>query len=203
MTSDEGGGGRAGRAHAQRERILDAAQQCFIAQGFHAASMASVAQAADMSAGLIYRYFPGKHAIILGIIDRELARGRAKIAALPSAGDLAGELAQAMRRWRAGAPEDLNVALFLSMTADATRDPTIAAALRDSDRRLREDLVGWLTGDPARGGLGLPEATARARVVILQIVFEGLAVRAAREPDLDPAVIEPELRRLFTGLLAP
>jgi AcrR family transcriptional regulator len=188
---------------AQRERILDAAQRCFVAQGFHAASMASVAQAADMSAGLIYRYFPGKHAIILAIIERELARGQARIAALPSAVDVAGELVQALRRWRHGDPDDFNVPLFLSMTADATRDPTIAAALRDSDRRIREDLVAWLAAGADRGGFGLPEATARARVGLLQIVFEGLAVRSAREPDLDPASLEPELRRLFAVLLAP
>ena len=39
------------RAEAQHERILSAAQQCFIEHGFHAASMASIAETAEMSAG--------------------------------------------------------------------------------------------------------------------------------------------------------
>jgi len=52
------------RAAKQRERILDAAEACFIRHGFHAASMAHIAQTADMSAGLIYRYFDGKAAIV-------------------------------------------------------------------------------------------------------------------------------------------
>ena len=39
------------RIGAQRERILTAAQECFIGHGFHAASMASIAETAGMSAG--------------------------------------------------------------------------------------------------------------------------------------------------------
>lgn len=201
MTHD-GDGTRTARASAQRERILDAAQRCFVADGFHAASMARVAQAADMSPGLIYRYFTSKHAIILAIIERELARGRAKIAELPAVADLAGHLAQALRRWRDGAPEELNVPLFLSMSADATRDPTIAAALRASDEKIRADLVAWLASAPERGGLGLPEPMARSRAAMLQVVFEGLALRSVREPGVDTPALERELRRVCETLLA-
>ena len=56
------------RAEMQRNRILDAAQHCVIEHGFHAASMASIADTAGMSAGLIYRYFENKSAIILECI---------------------------------------------------------------------------------------------------------------------------------------
>lgn len=37
------------RAEVQRERILCAAQKCFIEHGFHAASMANIAETAQMS----------------------------------------------------------------------------------------------------------------------------------------------------------
>ena len=43
--------------------------------GFHAASMAHIAQTADMSAGLIYRYFASKAAIVKAIIERHLEIG--------------------------------------------------------------------------------------------------------------------------------
>ena len=55
------------RAEVQRERILCAAQKCFIEHGFHAASMANIAAAAQMSAGLMYRYFENKSAIVRAI----------------------------------------------------------------------------------------------------------------------------------------
>ena len=65
-----------GKADLQRDRILHAAQCCFIEHGFHAASMASIAATAEMSAGLIYRYFASKNEIIVAIIDRQLALQR-------------------------------------------------------------------------------------------------------------------------------
>ena len=49
---------RAARAHPA------AAKRCFVERGFHAASMADIAKAAEMSAGLLYRYFDGKGSIV-------------------------------------------------------------------------------------------------------------------------------------------
>src|SRR3546814_7429913 len=74
VNADANAGGTASKAElrtlAQRERILCAAQKCFVEHGFHAASMASIAETAEMSAGLIYRYFENKNAIILAIVER-------------------------------------------------------------------------------------------------------------------------------------
>ena len=90
------------RAQAQRDRILNAAQQCFIRHGFHAAGMAGIAQAAQMSPGLIYRYFDNKNAIILAIIERQLAEKRANIDSLQAQGlsALESALAAAHLRFR-------------------------------------------------------------------------------------------------------
>src|SRR5690606_21791567 len=63
----------ADRADLQRDRILQAAQRCFVEHGFHAASMASIAGTAGVSAGLIYRYFASKNEIIVAIVERQLA----------------------------------------------------------------------------------------------------------------------------------
>ncbi|MGD8359415.1 MAG: helix-turn-helix domain-containing protein, partial [Lysobacterales bacterium] len=72
------------RKQAQRERILSAAQACFVESGFHAASMANIAETAEMSPGLIYRYFESKNAIILAIIDKQLTVLRRRIRELHS-----------------------------------------------------------------------------------------------------------------------
>lgn len=60
------------RAEAQRERILCTALKCFIEYVSHAASMANIADAAQMSAGPMYRYFEHKNAIVLAIVRRQL-----------------------------------------------------------------------------------------------------------------------------------
>src|SRR5271165_1232481 len=89
------------RAAKQRERILDAAECCFIQHGFHAASMAHIAQTAKMSAGLIYRYFASKAAIVMAIIERHLeSEHHRKIGQLNSAEDISRSLLETFECWR-------------------------------------------------------------------------------------------------------
>ena len=191
------------RAGAQRERILCAAQKCFIEHGFHAASMATIADTAGMSAGLMYRYFENKSAIVLAIIERQLQEGRAHVARLRTSSDLAAELLDVFERWRARDPGAMNAALFLEMNAEATRDPQIAAALRRSDEAIRHDLEAWMSRDRADGGLGLPPGTVATRVFVLQTFVKGLAVSAVRRPDIDHGALKAAIDAQVGRLLQP
>ncbi|HWT14311.1 MAG TPA: TetR/AcrR family transcriptional regulator [Patescibacteria group bacterium] len=170
------------RASAQRDRILNAANRCFIEHGFHAASMSSIADAADISAGLIYRYFDSKSAIILAIIERQLAEKRADIASLQPGVDFAGRIGELVARWRAGDVRAMRPALFLEMSALGTRDPQIGAALSTSDRLTRGDFAAWLKQRAERSGTPLSDADAQVRAFALQCLVEGLALRVVREP---------------------
>src|SRR5690606_41896893 len=101
MTQNASGSGKVSkRAQAQRERILAAAQKCFVESGFHAASMASISEAAGMSPGLIYRYFENKNSIILAIIERQLEEGRADSAALRSDSALGPRIIELFGSWQ-------------------------------------------------------------------------------------------------------
>lgn len=187
----------AGHAEAQCTRILDAAQKCFVDQGFHAASMASIAETAGISAGLIYRYFDSKDAIVLAIIERELHERRARIAELHTPLDLAARLVDTFRELRSGAPQSFNAALYLEMSAEATRVPGIATAIKAADKLTRGDFQAWLARKPAEGGLGLDRKEAEARALLMQLLVEGMAVRAAREPGLEPARLRHALARFL------
>ena len=189
------------RASAQRDRILAAAKQCFIEHGFHAASMASIAEAADISAGLIYRYFDNKNAIILAIIERQLAEKRADIASLQPGVDFAARIGELVARWRASDDQAMNPTLFLEMSALGKRDPQIAAALAESDRLTRGDFAAWLMQRATRAGQALTEAEADARSFALQCLIEGLAVRVVREPDIDDARVAELMARTLPILL--
>lgn len=191
------------RAETQRERILCAALKCFIEHGFHAASMASIAEAAQMSAGLMYRYFENKNAIVLAIIERQLEEGRAHVARLRSSSDLAADLLGFFERWRARDPGLMNAALFLEMSAEATRDPQIAAALRCSDEAMRGDLVAWLSRPDADGGIGLPREVAQTRAFVLQTFVKGLAMSAVLQVDIDTTALEAAIDAQVQRLLAP
>ncbi len=191
------------RAGVQRERILASAKQCFIEHGFHAASMANIAEAAGMSAGLVYRYVDNKSAIVRAIIEEQLEKIRADIATLSADSDLAQRTLAHVDLWRAADPHIVNPALVLEMSAEATRDPTIAQAIGTSDRQTKAALVDWLSRPPAAGGLGLDRETAASRALLMQCLFDGLAVRTVREPGLDRGELERAIRDFFGGLFAP
>jgi AcrR family transcriptional regulator len=189
------------RAETQRDRILCAALQCFIEHGFHAASMANIADAAGMSAGLMYRYFDNKNAIVLAIVERQLKEKRTMIQQLHSSHDIAAGLLKTFEQWSARDASVMSVALFLEMSAEATRNPQIAEALRTSDALTRADFEAWLSRSRADGGLGLPADVAASRALLVRWVVDGLALRAARDPGLDVVEVRTALDDLFTRLL--
>jgi len=189
------------RAQAQRERILVAAQKCFVVHGFHAASMANIADTAGMSAGLIYRYFKGKNDIILAIIERQLEEARSDIAKLHTSSDLVAGVAEVFQQWQANDPNITSAALFLELTAEATRDAEIAAATHASDRVFRADLAAWFARSREDGGLGVAQEQVATRVLILQSLIEGLAMRAISQPDLSVDQVKAALEQIMPTLL--
>jgi AcrR family transcriptional regulator len=190
------------RTQAQRERILTAAHACFVKDGFHAASMATIAETAGMSPGLIYRYFANKNAIILEIIERQLEGARADIATLRSDTDFVSLVSDLFSKWRSDVPELMNPALMLEMTAAASRDPQIAKALADADRTTGAEFTAWLMQTARSEGHSPAPEDVNARAFALRCFIGGLAIRAIREPDVDPAVLEQSLKLMLPVLLS-
>lgn len=190
------------RVEAQRERILDAAQKCFIEHGFHAASMSSIAETAGMSAGLIYRYFAGKNEIILAIVQHQLELLLDDVK-LNRPVDMTAEMIDGFGRGCRTDSRGMNPTLLLEMSAEATRNPTIADALGSFDTALRAALVQWLGDSRQNNGCELPPNLAPARALLLQLLFEGLKVRVVREPHLDRALLAAALQEIVPRLLKP
>lgn len=188
------------RADAQRDRILCAALTCFIDHGFHAASMANIAEAAQMSAGLIYRYFENKNAIVLAIVQRQLEEKRVLIRELQSSEFVDG-LLEAFDKWCARPRDSMSIALMLEMSAEATRNPQIAEALEVSDRAVRDEFEEWLRRPREQGGGGMSPERASSRSLALRFVVDGLTLRAAREPGLDRVELRETLSEVVGTLL--
>lgn len=191
------------RAARQRERILDAAELCFIQSGFHAASMAHIAQTADMSAGLIYRYFDSKSAIVKAIIERHLESDlHTMIGQLNSAADMSRIVLRTFESWRRRDDPKLNPVLMLELAAESTRDPQIARAVRSKDRAIGERLARALRRSARANDVSLTPATARSRAVMLHCLVEGLALRVVRDPQLRGSAFKPALDAIIGALLS-
>jgi AcrR family transcriptional regulator len=156
-----------------------------------------------MSAGLMYRYFENKSAIVQAIVARQLQEGRAQIEQLRTSADLAASILQTYRLWLARDPSVMNPALYLEMSAEATRDPQIAAVLRESDAAILQDLQAWMARARDDGGLGLAPDVAARRAHLLMQVWSGLAVSAARHPEQDPAVMQAVIENFVGRLVLP
>src|ERR1700730_11625434 len=53
----------------RRRRLLGAAQEVFVAQGYHAAAMDEIAERAGVSKPVLYQHFPGKLDLYLALLD--------------------------------------------------------------------------------------------------------------------------------------
>ena len=70
MTSTPARGTRLPRK-ARRTQLLAAAQEVFVAHGYHAAAMDEIADRAGVSKPVLYQHFPGKLDLYLALIDQQ------------------------------------------------------------------------------------------------------------------------------------
>ena len=55
---------------ARRKQLLAAAQEVFVANGYHAAAMDDIAERAGVSKPVLYQHFPGKLELYLALLDQ-------------------------------------------------------------------------------------------------------------------------------------
>src|SRR6266540_14394 len=55
---------------ARRKQLLRAAQEVFVAQGYHSAAMDDIAERAGVSKPVLYQHFPGKLDLYLALLDQ-------------------------------------------------------------------------------------------------------------------------------------
>jgi AcrR family transcriptional regulator len=76
--------GQTPQGAAARGRLYATAMQLIAARGYEATTLRDIAKEAEVSVGLLYRYFPGKRAVVIALYDElsaEFARRAAGMAA--------------------------------------------------------------------------------------------------------------------------
>ena len=135
--------GRLAQAARTRAAVLDAAERLFLADGYVATTVASIAAAAGVSAETVYKTFRGKPGLVAAIRERRLAGAGRVHAEVRSDAVRASEPdpRQLVARWgRLTAEVAPLVSPILLLVRDAAAaDPDMAAlhARLDADRRRR------------------------------------------------------------------
>ncbi|TSE01551.1 TetR/AcrR family transcriptional regulator [Skermania sp. ID1734] len=148
---------RAVRASSRRRQVLDAAVTVMQRTGFHQMSMQALADEAEVSVGLIYKYFGGKEEVLLATIVDILDAFRNQLEpAMDAAGtDPVERLAAGFRRYVEIVDENLDAVVLTyreSRTLDAqgreqikelevgTAAPLRAAVEAGVDAKVMNDL---------------------------------------------------------------
>jgi AcrR family transcriptional regulator len=185
---------------ARRERILDAAEKCFIEAGFHAATISDICREANVSAGALYIYFPSKDDIIIGLCERECERFSAQLARLASSSNFLDALRAMAEHFCCEEPRQ-KALLNMEIAAEAGRNPRVAEQLVANSRFIRESFIALLRSEHEAGRLSLafsPEIVTRA----MSAIGDGLFMHRAVEPDFDPKPVIPAIMKMVAALIA-
>jgi AcrR family transcriptional regulator len=123
---------RAARTNSRRRQVLDAAVKVMGAKGFHQMSMQDLATEADVSVGLLYKYFGGKEDLLLATIVRIQEAFRDQLTpVIETAGDDPVEqLAAGIRRYIEIVDANLD-AVVLTYRESRTLDPAGRAQIKE------------------------------------------------------------------------
>jgi AcrR family transcriptional regulator len=123
---------RAARTTSRRRQVLDAAVKVMGKKGFHQMSMQDLAAEANVSVGLIYKYFSGKEDLLLATIVRIQDAFRDQLAPVITAAgdDPVEQLAAGIRRYIEIVDANLDAAL-LTYRESHTLDAAGRAQIKD------------------------------------------------------------------------
>jgi AcrR family transcriptional regulator len=123
---------RAARVSSRRRQVLDAAVKVMGKTGFHQMSMQDLATEANVSVGLIYKYFGGKEDLLLATIVRIQDAFRDQLAPVMEAAgdDPVDRLAAGIRRYIHIVDENLD-AVVLTYRESRTLDASGRAQIKE------------------------------------------------------------------------
>lgn len=198
MVAAEEAGAELSRADLRRAQVLEAAAKCFNREGFHGASMASIAAEASMSVGQIYRHFENKEAVIEALVEQSMAEWTVRMAEVRARPGGAVEQLIEVARHQAEKMLDQGMAsLSLEFLAEAARNPRIAGIVHKIDDVVRTELTAVLVQAGVRD-----DAALAMRLKMIAMLIDGWAVRAVKDPVLDREAYLRALRPLFESLVA-
>ncbi|MYR98566.1 MULTISPECIES: TetR/AcrR family transcriptional regulator [unclassified Streptomyces] len=189
---------------ARRRQILDGAARCFARSGFHGTSMQDVLKEVGLSAGAVYRYFPGKEDIIAAITEETFAAIRdafeeaGRVVPPPTPDVL---LSSVLGRVLSGELHGLDrrtfAALAVQLWSETLRDRRLAAQLDEGYATMRTAWTGLVEAYRDAGLLdGDVVADHMARTMIA--TAQGFIVQEALFGDVRPEVLEDGLRGLMS-----
>ncbi|MEZ4375191.1 MAG: TetR/AcrR family transcriptional regulator [Polyangiaceae bacterium] len=190
------------RARVLVDAIVEAATRILKQEGAHALNTNHIAELAGVSVGSLYQYFPNKQAILVAVIETQLAGDRhaARGWLDPPGATLEAQLRHMVR---AMCHRHAEMAPLLGQLLPLVSQLEQEALVRRGLQRMSDDFDEFLAVrvDWLRPELADPEQRARS-VVVLSDAIRGALNSTLSEPDrLNDPDFQLDLVRLSLGLL--
>jgi AcrR family transcriptional regulator len=167
---------------ARRAQLLEAAQEVFVANGYHAAAMDDIADRAGVSKPVLYQHFPGKLDLYLALLDTSCdAIVEATRAALRSTEDNKLRVAATMHAFYEYVA-NAQGAFRLVFESDLTNEPAV---------RERVDRVTHECAELCSEVISADAGLSKEQSMVLAVSLVGMAQVSARywlaldQPTLD------------------
>ncbi|MDT0346312.1 TetR family transcriptional regulator [Streptomyces litchfieldiae] len=152
---------RTERQQARRRRILDVSTELAAAGGFEAVQMREVAESAQVALGTLYRYFPSKIHLLLGVLHDQLEQLHATLRERPlTERDPAERLVRTLKR------------AFRSHQREPRLAEAMMRALQFADGSARAEVgaVSRLTSTLLMDASGLTGPEAEAHMSAVRVI---------------------------------
>jgi len=198
--------GRRATDHASemRQRILEGAHRAMLAGGYRGTTMPTIAAAADVSVGLLYRYFSGKEELYLAMCEAvtqaqldELAVQMSQIA------DPRERLASAVRYFVDSLEAERWGAIVTTGWAEADIKPALRDMLRRRCDQIRAFAAMFLREAIARGEAD-PDLDVEELSLATTMLMDGVIAHQVEMGDrFDPDLVRRSVIALAGTLLGP
>jgi AcrR family transcriptional regulator len=162
---------RAEQRDLTRARLLDAAEEVFIARGFHATSVDEVAEAAGFSKGAVYSNFESKDELFLAVLDRRVdSRALAIEGQIRPDQTIADQAVEAGEKFFSVFLEQSAWSLLLmEFAAYAARHPTLRDRFGARNQRIRDAMVSLIDSHLDALGLEAPLPTDQLAAILFAL----------------------------------
>lgn len=182
---------------AQRERILEAALQCFAERGLHDTSIEQIAQAAGCGKSVIYTHFDSKTAIVQAIARQELREVEQQ--GLSSVADLTAFLIAGYARMESPEVRKKN-RLALHLTVESLNDPELSKWLNGAFKRTLELMQSVIRQDPVTAHWSPRKARDTARQ--LAFFWAGQGLYKMLFPAMPLRMLKQDMKQMVMALTA-
>jgi AcrR family transcriptional regulator len=156
---------------ARRKQLLAAAQEVFVAQGYHAAAMDDIAERAGVSKPVLYQHFPGKLELYLALLDTHCDSLVEKVrGAMAATSDNKDRVAGAMRAYFEFVDHE-SEAFRLVFESDLRNEPAVRERVDRVERLCIEAITETIIGDTG---------VSRAPAELLAAGLVGISVVSAQ-----------------------